>query len=534
MLRRTITAVILIGVFGVPLVCPLLEISSPRSWAAWAEADRILELAANTVGLCLLTLLLSLPFGLALAALLYRTDVPGARMFRGALGLCMFVPLPLFALAWQSIGGGGWRPWTQGMGFAALVHSAAALPWVVWLTGLGLSRVEPELEEDALTVMPAWLVTVRVSLRRASPAIGLAVVWIALQTIGEITVTDLSLVRTFAEEVYTQFVTSAREGLGRSVAICLPFVLIIVFMVAFLMRRWQSRLTFAVPAGPPRIWKLGRGRWLVSAILSVTVGGYTLLPLVSLICQAGGGDHWSIDRLGVEVRRATTLQLAMITSSLGEAVAAGLLAAGIALVAAWIAVDSLWLRRLLFVLVIALWAVPGPVLGFGIKEAIARLMDLEDILLNWTTVRPLRATLYDLSTPAPVLWAHVARLLPYAVAVIWPAVRDVPRDLREVARVDGAGPWSEFRKAVWPFSRGSVWIAVIAVTALALGELAASKIVQVPGRQTFAQELFNQMHYSATATTASLALVLLVPVGMIAGAIQLVRPRPAHFIQRMG
>jgi ABC-type spermidine/putrescine transport system permease subunit II len=49
----------------------------------------------------------------------------------------------------------------------------------------------------------------------------------------------------------------------------------------------------------------------------------------------------------------------------------------------------------------------------------------------------------------------------------------------------------------------------VAVTALALGELAASKLVQVPGRQTFAQELFNQMHYGATATTAALAIVQL-------------------------
>ena len=47
------------------------------------------------------------------------------------------------------------------------------------------------------------------------------------------------------------------------------------------------------------------------------------------------------------------------------------------------------------------------------------------------------------------------------------------------------------------------------VTALALGELAASKIVQVPGRITFAQELFAQMHYAATATTAALGLVQL-------------------------
>jgi iron(III) transport system permease protein len=85
----------------------------------------------------------------------------------------------------------------------------------------------------------------------------------------------------------------------------------------------------------------------------------------------------------------------------------------------------------------------------------------------------------------------------------------VPRDLREAAWADGAGPWGEFRRVVWPATRGTAGTAAVAVTALALGELAASKLVQVPGRQTFAQELFAQMHYAATATTAALGLVQL-------------------------
>ena len=58
-------------------------------------------------------------------------------------------------------------------------------------------------------------------------------------------------------------------------------------------------------------------------------------------------------------------------------------------------------------------------------------------------------------------------------------------------------------------TRGAAAAATVAVTALALAELGASKLVQVPGRQTFAQELWAQMHYAATATTAALGLVQL-------------------------
>jgi iron(III) transport system permease protein len=421
----------------------------------------------------------------------------------------LFVPLPLFALAWQSVGGGGWRPWTQGLLPAALVHAAAALPWVVWLAGLGLSRVEPELEEDALTVLPARRVFWRVSLRRAAPAIGLAAVWVALQAAGEITVTDLAVVRTFAEEVYTQHVAGGPGALGRAVAVSLPATVLSVLVVAGLMRRWHGRLAVTASTRPPLVFRLGRARWPAAAGVALAVTAFAGVPLVSLVRHTGGGETFAIARLGLELKRAVHLHTGMVLDTLVWAFAAGVVATGLALVASWAAADSRIWRRGLFVLAIALWAVPGPVLGFGLKESITWIMDVEDLLLGWTSARPLRAVLYDLSTPLPVLWAHVARLFPYAVAIVWPAVRDVPRDLREAARTDGATRWGEFRRVVWPATRRAVGLAVVAVTALALGELAASKLVQVPGRQTFAQELFNQMHYAATSTTAALALVQL-------------------------
>jgi iron(III) transport system permease protein len=508
MARRALIVVFLLGGLGVPLLLPLTTVRSPGAWAAWTEADRIAGLAGTTLALAGLTLLFSLPLGVGLAVLLDRTDLPARGPLRALLAVAMFVPLPLFALAWQSVGG-GWRPWTQGLWPAAFVHAMAGLPWVVWLTGLGLSRVEPDLEEDARTAMPAGAVLWRVTLRQAAPAIGLAAVWVALQTAGEITITDLGLVRTFAEEIYTEFVTDAPDALGRAVAVAIPPTVLTVLVVGLLLRRWEGHLVVSTSARPALVLRLGTWRWPAFVGAAVLVAGYAGVPLVSLVRQAGGGADWSAHRLAIELRRAITLQVPMIVDSLAWAAAAGVLAAGLALIAGWLALDSRPLRVLLFLLTVALWAVPGPVLGFGLKETINRIMDVEDALLPWTTARPLKEVLYLLPTPLPVLWAHVARLFPYAVAVLWPATRDVPRDLREAAWIDGASPWGEFRRVLWPATRRAFGIAALAVAALSLGELAAGKIVQVPGRSTFAQELFSQMHYAATATTASLGLVQL-------------------------
>src|SRR4051795_12137905 len=135
MARRLVTAGLLLGALGAPLLLPLTTLRSPGAWAGWAEADRVAGLAATTAALAGLTLLFALPTGVGLAVLLYRTDLPGRGPLRALFVAAMFVPLPLFALAWQSVGG-GWRPWTQGLLPAAFVHAMAALPWGVRLPGL--------------------------------------------------------------------------------------------------------------------------------------------------------------------------------------------------------------------------------------------------------------------------------------------------------------------------------------------------------------------------------------------------------------
>src|SRR5262245_26838136 len=189
--RRIGTALGLLGVVGLPLLLPFLEaVRRPDAWQAWRDSERALHLGRNTALLIAGTMLLALPVGTLLAFLLYRTDLPLARLWRGLLLLILFVPLPLFASAWQAaLGTGGWlpsgwwstqpwptlpasgmppadagsvgpgagaevrplwKPWAQGLGAAIWVHAVAALPWVVLIVGQGMRWVERELEEDAL------------------------------------------------------------------------------------------------------------------------------------------------------------------------------------------------------------------------------------------------------------------------------------------------------------------------------------------------------------------------------------------------
>jgi iron(III) transport system permease protein len=206
------------------------------------------------------------------------------------------------------------------------------------------------------------------------------------------------------------------------------------------------------------------------------------------------------------LRVASAHGLALADSVLWAAVA-GLIAAGLALGACWCARGSRRFAAFLIVLTTVAWVTPAPLTGLGLKTAIGWLVSVEDAVLGPDVAfPPARSLLYDQPSPLPGVWACIVRFFPVAVALSWPGVRSVPRELIDAAELDG-GRRAVWRAAVWPWARGAFVRAAVAVAILALGEVVASKLVQPPGRQSFAQELFNAMHYGADATVAVLCLL---------------------------
>jgi ABC-type Fe3+ transport system permease subunit len=160
---------------------------------------------------------------------------------------------------------------------------------------------------------------------------------------------------------------------------------------------------------------------------------------------------------------------------------------------------------------------PGPVLGLGMKGLLSALLG--------ATGEPawLAAALWHGPSYLPVLWVDLVRFTPCAVALVWPAVRLVPRDLIEQVRLDSGSALAELVRVVWPLTRGAVLRAALAVTVLSLGELGAGKLVATPGADTYAQDLFAQMHYGVSADLAARALLLLGAVAVPAVVVGLWR-----------
>jgi iron(III) transport system permease protein len=461
--------------------------------------------------------------GTLLAWLLVRTDLLGRRLWLALMALMLFVPLYLQAAAWQA--GFGLQGWFTLAGFgpalldgwagAIWIHSAAALPWVVLIVGFGMAHVERELEESALLDASPRQVFWHVTLRGALPAVGVAALWTAMTVAGEMTVTDLFGIRTYAEEVYTQMAVG-QEPEGASLRL-LPGMAMTAALVMVGMAICRGMAPGRRPLSLQQagwVFRLGRWRLLVSAAAAALFALLVGLPLSNLIYKAG--VIVSQTDAGLLREFSVAKCLSMIAGAPGHhsrefgwsllicplSAAAAVLAA---IPLAWFARRGGWRSLPALATAAVALAVPGPVLGLAIIK-----------LLNRPEM-PWLARLYDHSILAPFL-ALLVRGLPAAILVLWHALHTVPTELLDLAAVDGAGPVARLCRVALPMRWAAVGLAFLVSLAMTLGDLAASILVVPPAVVTLSIQIFALLHYGVEDQVAGICLALIGVFAVVAAA----------------
>jgi len=519
-----IVRIVLVGVAGAlaaPLFFPFVTaIGQPGAVAVLCEFSRQATLLATTAQLVALSLALAMPTGIALAIIWCGTDAAGRRLGRAATFACLAVPLPVLAVAWQAAGGGVWNTFRQGLLPAAGIHAISALPWVALLVGAALHVADRAIADEA-QLSGSAADSLAVAVRLSASGVILAALWIATQTAGEIVVTDVAMVRTFAEEVYSQFVgpapdagASAELALARAVLAVAPQTALFAGALLGLgmsarVHRWNDR-------PEPAVWlMLGSRRRLVSLAGWMATLALIVVPVAALSRRAGAGpaDTWSAKAL------AGTLQLALrndatgIVWTLATAMVTGIgIATAVAAVCLW-ARSSRGILSCMFLLAAIAVATPGPVVGVGLKQAVDLLVGWEERLIGPGWVR---AALYDGPSLAPVIWAWSVRAWPIALAVLWPVAVRLPDDFADAVRLDSGAACAVARHGAWPALAPAGAVAAGLAAAFSLQEVSASKLAATPGGATFAHDLFSRMHYGLTPDLAA-ACLLLVAACLISG-----------------
>ncbi len=487
------------------LITPISGGAAIRPW----------RLLGETVRLVATTEVLALPVGVVLALFLFRTDLPGRRVWLALLALLACVPMPLFATGW--LGGFGNLGRSQALGLepilvgrfgAAFVHATAALPWIVWIVGIGLRAVEPELEESARLEMAPWRVAWSVTLRRSVGAIAGAALAVAVLTAGDMTVTDLLSIRTYAEEAFLQY--SIGNGPGAAAATALPPLLVLGGLILIgargLMRADPARIVSA--ASHATLWPLGRWRPAAGLAVALFLGAFLGLPLYSLIWRAGRvhgsaalglPPHWSWSGLAGTLKAAMSvvfgpvfqkpLRSPLVASLLwGSIGAAGSVA--LAWSMAWASRGPGAWRWITAIAVAVALATPGPVAGMAMVLAYHR----------WFGVY---------NSPVILVMAYVMRTWPYALLILWPAIRSLPPEHFETAELEGYGSFGQVLRIALPMTLGAIGLSWGVAFAISLGELPAIWLVLPPGVATLTSRIWDLLHIGVESRLAGITLVTL-------------------------
>jgi iron(III) transport system permease protein len=481
---------------------------------ALASDGRTASLLWNTFRLAAATSVIAIPLGTCLAFALLRTNIVGRRAAIFVLATMLFVPLYLQAAGWDAgFGRQGWLSLSQGTLAAPLltgwraviwIHAIAAIPWVVLIVGIRLRYAEPELEDAASLDGSAVQVFLRITLPRAVPAVLVATLWIVITTAGEITVTDLYQVRTYAEEIYVNVPSYGEFGIHGLVA--LPGILFVTGLILVTLVTASSVVPPTRVASPAeqRLVTLGKWRWPGSCAVCVVVVLMAGVPLANLCVNAGlmvghvddqPVRFWSVFKF---FRIVATSPFQFIdefrwTNVIGNLV--GLAAVVLAGPLAWAARRRGIGSWLVLVPSAVCLALPGPIIGLSVIW-----------LLNRES-SPLLIWLYDHSVLAPCL-STLVRAFPIAMLITWFSLRTVPTDLLDAASTEGAGGLRRFIHIALPQRKLAFAVAWFAALVIAIGDLSASILVTPPGVSTIPVRVFGLLHAGVDDQVAGLCLAM--------------------------
>ncbi len=515
------------GLFAAPLLLPYVSILVDASaLSVWQESDRIFTLAGHTCGLVAVTLAFVMPVGIVLAFLLHASSTRWQPAIRMLFAIGLVAPMPVTTVAWHVLRLGQWSPFAQGLVPAAMLHALESLPWVVLIVEAGLASRDPRVNDDACVHAGSFVRAMRVTLPGIRGFVALAALWVCSQSAGEIVITDLLQVRTFAEEVYTQAVapgtetgTAAETAVARAVAASLPLPLILGLGLILAMRslRQQPMQSIQETTASSNI----RPSAIVMVLGLVSVA----MPIHNLsfrCCATPTSYAWleGCSRLVVASRENARL----ITDSVLAAIITGVCVSFLVGIMAWLSMKRSCFRVAMLGVAALAAAIPGPIVGLGVRVMIDFLLTTEESKLgtNW-----LRGILYDGPSLLPVAWVWAIRAWPLALAIWWPAVTRLPRDFGEATRMDSGSLIAKLRydalPTLWrPFATASGLVA-----AFALGEVSGSRLVATPGGQSFAHDVFARMHFGITPELAAMCLVLMMVVVACLASFGVVR-RLAH------
>src|SRR6266404_3788634 len=398
-----ITAVVLIyGVIYPNLYVLAASFQRSGTWTLANYRDvltqrTVIEAIVNSLGLSVATVLLCALVGIPLAFLFERYAFPGRQLFAVLAALPLVLPPLVGTVAFIFLFGESGilarsiqtffhlqaPAWTlRGWPALLLFHTYTMYPFFYVLTGAGLRRIDAGLAEAARSLGAARIAVLwRVVLPQLTPSLIAAALLTFMTSMASFSAPLLfgGSVRVLTLEIF-----SARQRGDSSVALTETVLLALISLVALIFfQRYEGTRRFVAAAmkGTTRRrqqLQSGKARWL-AAFAAVMFSIALALPIATLVLVSFSRDgSWTTQTLPPVYTLSNFARIATEVESRSVFVNS-LLMAGMATLAALVwsfcvtaltaaGQSSRW-KRLINVLVLLPWALPGTVVAVSVAEA---------------------------------------------------------------------------------------------------------------------------------------------------------------------
>jgi iron(III) transport system permease protein len=463
--------------------------------------------------------ILSCIFGLGLAWIVARTDMP-ARNWFDTLNLIPFFLSPFVgAISWTYLAAPNVGLLNQGiaaLGGPADFLNIYTVGGVIWVLALfytpyvylfiisPMRRMDPSLEDAARAHGAGFWLTLRhVTTPLMMPALlsGALVVFVTSAGLFDVPLALASPhgIKTIPTTVFQVVQYPTDYGLAAAIGV---MVMTITVLITLMQRSYLSKRSFATVTGKgyrPRTVQLGRWKYAALALEFIYVGGGVVLPMAALAMVA-------LSPLWTGKPDPSTFTLANFTF-----VVSG---------------HDLARRAMVNSLIVAtLGATIGVVIGtlqsYYLQRGRSRLRTVMDVFLSLPIGIPgiilglgflilaLRTPLY--STLWIILIAYIARFLPFSTRGISAMLVSLSSDLEESARASGATWLQTMRMVVLPLIWPAVLAAWLMLFVIFIRELGATILLYAQGTETIsvAMVIMGEMNFGYVAALAMIQAALL-------------------------
>ena len=545
---KSLLLLIVIAILTYGVIYPSWELikTSLQQHGVWTLANYtttlsqpiIIESIAASLGISILTVLCCAVVGVPLAFLFERYKFPGQKLFASLAAMPLVLPPLVGTIAFvllcgesgilarlvQTALGLDSSPWTlRGWSALILFHTYTMYPFFYVLTGAGLRRIDAALAEAGRVLGGNHVYVLRrVTLPQLTPSLLAAGLLTFMTSMASFSAPLLfgGNVRVLTLEIF-----SARQRGDATLAITQTVVLAVISLGALILfQRYEGTRKFAAAAmkGAPKPQKqIQSGKARVAAIVcSIVFSVLLFLPIATLLLVSFARDGlWTTQILPPAYTLKNYVRILSDSNAVHPFISS-LAMSGIAAVAALVwsfCVATIVTskgprsgRRLLSLLVLVPWALPGTVVAISIAESYGK----PSLLLGSFI---LVGTFWIL----PVI--YFLRFMPLVVRAVQSNMEQLDPSIGQAAASLGARWWRRLTRVTLPL----VWPGALAGTLLAfviaLGEYVASVLVFVPTNRPVSIAIASELRDFNLGSAAAYGVILIVIIGismMMAGRLE--------------